>query len=463
MMMRMCEIVCEIGSRTEPCTKNNMEIEITTMWQAALLAPVLLGQTVLAFRRPQEAAAAVLFLLPSYLVRVRVGAVPTNLLELLIVVFVAGRLGALLRGRARVVFSTLSPFQWIGIGLFVFGSTVSAIHGIRLGGYDPELTRTILGSLKGFALTPAIFIVGWLAVQKPQEHVRDPISHTKRVFRAYVASAVAVAVIALLGAAFFESFITFDSRLRGFYLSPNHLAMYIAPAAVLILGLGGSRRVRWGVFALLLGAVVFTQSLGALLAIGAGLGSMGVFVQFVRDRISHNKGRKVSVSVCEIGSRTAAVLIMGIVVAAGIAAPFLMGGLADTLLDAGSRSSFASRVMIWQTAGEMLKKHWVLGIGPGAFQHHYLELQEKFPPYLEWAVPQPHNLIVSFWLQAGALGLVGMMLLFFARARRNFQTAFRCAAFAALIVMLIHGIVDTPFWKNDLSILLFSFLFTARS
>ena len=30
---------------------------------------------------------------------------------------------------------------------------------------------------------------------------------------------------------------------------------------------------------------------------------------------------------------------------------------------------------------------------------HLSEYQKHFPPYLEWAVPQPHNLYLAFWLQ----------------------------------------------------------------
>ena len=67
--------------------------------------------------------------------------------------------------------------------------------------------------------------------------------------------------------------------------------------------------------------------------------------------------------------------------------------------------------MIWKSAGLMIKNNPLFGIGPGNFQEKYMEYQKYFPPYLEWAVPQPHNIFLAFWLESGLIGLAGFILL----------------------------------------------------
>ena len=119
-----------------------------------------------------------------------------------------------------------------------------------------------------------------------------------------------------------------------------------------------------------------------------------------------------------------------------------------------SYPSWQSRLIIWQSAGTIIKDHSLIGIGPGMFQRYYLDYQAKFPPYLEWAVPQPHNLFLAFWLQTGLLGLIGFIWLLF-----NFfgsvtpKSLLSVVLMAAMIYILIHGLVDTTYWKNDLAII----------
>jgi O-antigen ligase len=114
--------------------------------------------------------------------------------------------------------------------------------------------------------------------------------------------------------------------------------------------------------------------------------------------------------------------------------------------------------MIWRAGAEMLKTDWLCGIGPGMFQERYLALQEQFPPYLEWAVPHPHNLLWAVWLSTGLLGLagfIGLLLMVFRKIQNQEPKtqAYQIAASVALAAILVHGIVDTTVLKNDLSIL----------
>ena len=68
----------------------------------------------------------------------------------------------------------------------------------------------------------------------------------------------------------------------------------------------------------------------------------------------------------------------------------------------------------------------------------------------------PHNVILNVWCELGLLGLIGFFgcVLFITHfAWQNKKDPWVLACAAALLTMLIHGMVDVPFMKNDLVIL----------
>ena len=169
---------------------------------------------------------------PLYLVRFRVGAVPTNMLEVLVVLCVlVWCLGHIYnRTRPQV------PSWWKPAALIVMGGVVSTLAA------PPELWLKSFGILRGFIFEP--MLVGLIASDvfyKPKLPTTNYqlLRATQNILFAIIASAVVMAVVAL--AAYFgfarDAFITWDGRLRGIFLSPNHLAMTLGPAAVLAAGL----------------------------------------------------------------------------------------------------------------------------------------------------------------------------------------------------------------------------------
>ena len=123
----------------------------------------------------------------------------------------------------------------------------------------------------------------------------------------------------------------------------------------------------------------------------------------------------------------------------------------------GERSSLASRLAIWKSAGLMAEKNPLFGIGPGNFQEKYLEYQKYFPPYLEWSAPQPHNIFLAFWLESGLVGLIGFIILlvyFFRDNKKAIENNLDLGILflAIMIYVLIHGLVDTTYWRNDLAV-----------
>jgi O-antigen ligase len=131
-------------------------------------------------------------------------------------------------------------------------------------------------------------------------------------------------------------------------------------------------------------------------------------------------------------------------------------GKFQDLIGFSERSSLASRLMIWRASGKMIADNWFWGIGPGNFQEKYLEYQKYYPPYLEWAVPHPHNVFLAFWLSAGILGLLsflGLEILFFWEFFKQQKNALKILALGVMLGILFNGLGDTTYFKNDLAII----------
>ena len=95
----------------------------------------------------------------------------------------------------------------------------------------------------------------------------------------------------------------------------------------------------------------------------------------------------------------------------------------------------------------------MLGAGPDSYPqaiapyhtHDYLEIFQY-----------PHNIVLNIWVETGLLGLAGFGLIAYEVLRvalRHRRQHFVIPIFAGLLTMTIHGLVDVPYFKNDLSML----------
>ena len=105
----------------------------------------------------------------------------------------------------------------------------------------------------------------------------------------------------------------------------------------------------------------------------------------------------------------------------------------------------------------MLKDHWWSGAGLAAYQlnmvpYHHVDWLEI---YL-----YPHNLFLNFWSELGILGLLCFLaILFFIIREFKFLFKNNQILFWPLLFMwlswFVQGLVDVPYFKNDLSVLFF--------
>jgi len=361
----------------------------------------------------------IVFSLPLYLVRFKVGWVPFNLLEVLIYLLFLLWLIKVIADKKKIrdIFKEKKFFY--SIFILFFGLTISTF-------FSTDIFISA-GIWKGWFLAPILFFLVVINSLKNRDQVRN-------IIVTLTFSGLIVALIALYY--WLNGNLTYDGRLKGFYLSANFLAMYLSPILVLSLYLYHLAKKRilkillFIVYGLLFIAIYLTYSYGAL------LGLLGAFIFLFLTQARKKKFLSL-------------ILLLLVVFAFALqSGGYKFRGFADF-----SYPSIESRLVIWKSTWEIIKDHPLVGVGPGMFQKYYLEYQPRFELYPEWAVPQPHNLFLAFWLQTGLLGLIGFIWLLAAFFKKNKPNFLGLVLTAAIIYILIHGLIDTPYWKNDLALI----------
>jgi O-antigen ligase len=243
-------------------------------------------------------------------------------------------------------------------------------------------------------------------------------------------------------------------RLRGFYGSPNNLALYLERTLAVALALAlfaraGRLRIAALIAALVqLAAFLLTFSKGGLFV---ALPAMGVALWGAGYLVLRKQGRSTRV----LWALAGAALLVGIALI-----PFLDTERFASVIDFASGTGFL-RVNLWQSAWQMALDHPLVGVGPDgflyAYRSHYIFPQAWMEPNLN----HPHNWLLDWWTRLGLPGLLlglsfwGLLLW---NLLQNLRRAGRFIAwdalqvglFAATIAALAHGVVDLSYALPDL-------------
>ncbi len=359
--------------------------------------------------------------LPSYLLRFNLGIFHVNLLDgLLILCIFIWAIRRREKSECALFLKRRKEFICC-VAVIFLGLVISVLVGKNY--------SVGLGIIKSWYLLPIAFS---LVVRTEFKYGR-----IENVFLVYYISAFVVSLISLWY--YFLGVLTFDFRLQGFFNSPNYLAMYLAPAIFIGYDLFSKVRDEKKLFVIGSGLSVFyalylTYSYASWAAI-----LIAIAIVLVAEKEM------------KIGKALIIIIIVSVLCF------FQIGKDKFSYLASGnSRSSLASRIMIWHSAENMLESNWLWGIGAGNFQETYLIYQKDFPPYLEWAVPHPHNLYLAWWLYGGILGLAGfiMLICFWFRGLFELQKnpSLKLMGLGIMCYILLHGLVDTTYFKNDLAV-----------
>ena len=297
-----------------------------------------------------------------------------------------------------------------------------------------DAKRVALGIWKGWILAPMLYYAVLTQVLEKREEA-------EKILRAFVYSAALVGLIShILG--LFASGITIDLRLSGFFESANYLALYVVPAVIIniyfVIKRSHPLKVKnyfdTSSLIVLLYCLFFTQSYAGIIAVFGALGLAALYYVF---RNPKNR-KKIIIALCVL------VALFAVVVLSQINSPKF-----KQALDYKNRSSTSVRLEIYRTSWDLIKKNPIFGLGPGLFQANY---QNQAPitlghAPLEWNMPHPHNIFLGFWMNAGLIGLIAFILILIL-AHQKFTYPL-----IALWGILIHGLFDMPFWKNDLAMI----------
>jgi O-antigen ligase len=382
-----------------------------TLMIVAILAAAFLYT---ALRDMRWAVFVIAALLPTYLLRFTIGPFPSTLLEVLILITII-------------------------------------VWGVKHRGFRLQDARTQPWAMPMVLL---LFAGGAGVVMAP-----DPIA-ALGLFRAYLLelatirskadlrallTAFGISALILSLYALFQRFTglgiptPWDTELRvtSFYPFPNAVGLFFAPLIPIFLMLTAQKqkwgwRLFWVVTALAsLLAVFFSQTEGAWVGILVGLFVVGITAP------------KAKIATAIVG-------VVIVLLVAGVPS------IREPVVEKLTLKDWSGQVRRtqWIETAHMLQDRSFFGAGLAGYPETMTAYHKA--DYIE-IFQYPHNILFNFWSELGILGLLalGWILLVFWILLRFAHPDHRWLVrgiTAGLVALVVHGLVDVPYFKNDLAI-----------
>src|SRR3990167_189991 len=398
----------------------------------------------------QILASVTLVLIPAYVIRCRffyfcdqISPIPLTLLEVsmlgTIIVWFVWRIYSLKKRKTSI----FEPFQGLSrpfiltSGLFLMAGLISIFVSADI--------RAAAGIFKAYFAEPVAFGLVVFDLSKFKRSLNWLVPP-------FVLSGVWVSVFAVYQ--YFTGQLVpihevLRERVSSIYTTSNAIGLYLGPLLFFSLGLfwaavkkqGSVKKVKIYLILssiLFAAAIILSGSRGAILAFIVGLIFFIGYTSYLR-----------------VGSRIRALLnkIFLFLVAVFILINLIL--VSKTASNPGQFfnqpyfNTINSRFCLWQKSSQILTQNPVFGTGLSSFR----QVSQNFPVCKTDLAIYPHNIFLNFWLETGVLGLSSFLVLIFIlwsrlNRSRNFIAA---GVLAAVIYIFIHGIVDVPYFKNDLS------------
>jgi O-antigen ligase len=446
-----------------------------------LIGLILIGYLILAIKRPDWAILAIIVGLPTYLIRFKLVVIPMTFLEAMILTSFAVWLLKDKLTNLKDIFSKKGnrqsyPFSWEIILVIIISWT-----GIISAGLSAEA----FGVWKAYFFEPILFFI-LLFNLFPGETGR------RKIIGGLAGSAAAVSVFCLyqeITGQFIANPFWADAATRrvvSFFGYPNAVGLFLGPLVMVFIGAWfallkdktrSARLKKIGLVLLILFSllsILFAQSEGALFGLAGAL--------FIFAFLANKKLRLVALS--------GAVLFL---IATGTYQPLRHYVVQKTTIE---DLSGQIRRQQWSETMKMLENGRLI-IGAGLSNY-----QKMVKPYHQPGIfvrnddPQwqrkvvwnaayrkqvwqpveiymyPHNIFLNFWSEiglAGALLFTWLIGRFLYQAWRLSQTKndedhyIALGLLGAMIVIVVNGLVDVPYFKNDLSVIFWIFFFLLGS
>jgi O-antigen ligase len=369
-------------------------------------------------------------LTPAYVIRWRVGFYPTTLLEVAIVVTAVAF--AYESWQLRLAPAWRSPFT-LPAALFLIAGAISVL-------VAPD-RRAALGIYRAYLIEPVAF---FLVVSTVVRSAR----HALVIMSGLAAGGVVVALansVVVLDAIRHH---TLNPSVTGpvvIYTNANDVALFLVP----LIAVGGSlllhsadRRQRLVIAVFLVIAVAAT-----LLSLSRG-GYLALAAVTLGLALSHRRRWQL----------LAVAVVVAVVL---VLIPPIHHRVAVELDFSNGNNTLVGRFELWRVSLQMLEQNIVFGAGLSGFAQAIAPLWN--PNHTDRFI-YPHNIVLTFWSETGLLGLVTFAWIMVTGFTQGWQgwKGWREAAtdwrpielgvVLALVAIVVHGLVDVPYFKNDLSL-----------
>lgn len=225
------------------------------------------------------------------------------------------------------------------------------------------------------------------------------------------------------------------------YLTANAVALYVVPIAAVagalaLHGRGVARLVGAVAFVVSVPVVMLSFSRGGYLAMGAVVLGLA---------LSHRR-RLVLAGIAVVGA-----------LALGLVHPIRQRVLIE--LQNAYGSSVDSRIELWTDTVKLLRARPLLGAGLSGFPDRIAPYYTHFRTAANFV--DPHNIVLNFWVETGLLGLLAfaaILVVTVVSCARGWVTLpaawrpYQLGVLLAMVAVVVHGLVDVPYFKNDLSL-----------
>ena len=378
--------------------------------------------------------AIILFIifLPTYLIRFTIGPLPSTALELS---FGALALAWLIKYSRHDFKNILAISQkhkilFIAFDIFFLASVVSVSIS--------DLFILSLGVWRAYFLEPMIFFL--ILIGR-----KESIKTTDLVWGLGF-STLSISVYSVIqkftgwGIATPEWTSEATRRVTAFFSSPNAVGLYLAPILILVVVLMIKKKQKsknlefWvaaSIAALSVVAIFFTKSQGTWIGLGAGVLVFLFFWGY----------KKIAIAMAVVG-----VILALLIPSVRQAVLFKDQASQNRLRLLGYTEIFLSKS----------PANFILGTGLGEF---FRKVQK---PYYNDKIMErlifPHSIFLNFWTETGLVGMLATITIlgyvfYLANKIRKNNRLIGAGLIGALTVLVVHGLVDVPYFKNDLSFL----------
>lgn len=393
-----------------------------SIWLGAIYFFLLLFLSVKNWR----AALQILILfLPSYFIRLNFGPLPTTMLEISFGALFCGWILKYSKNDWGEIIKWLRKRRWLSVwlGLFFVASVISVLV--------VENKISALGIWRAYFLEPMILF--FVLIGRRAEIKKDDMIWFLCL------STLSISVLAIwqkcTGTLYPPGLEQgLNGRVTSFFTSPNSIGLYVAPIVpLMIYGIFKTDK-KNGYVALLglaLAAILFSFSLGTWVALFIGLAVMFFALGY----------RKIMAGVMALAVLSAVILPM----------------FSDKL-QMKNRSG-NNRLVLWSYTVNYLvasPNHFVFGAG---LRQWFEKVQKPVNDFTKIEpLIYPHNIFLNFWSEIGLLGMASFTVLYIFAIKKIFSYKkenlfFFATALAVFLVVAIHGMVDVPYFKNDLAML----------